>query len=109
MPELSSTVNQIMRNISQNLYKAFVFVCENVRDDGRQSCGVSAPGLRAALKEAVKAAGLPVRVCGTTCMNHCTEGPTIAIMPMNEFLGDVSVDDVPLIVGKMKQMLEEEK
>lgn len=106
MPELSLTVNQIMRNISQNLYKAFVFVCENVRDDGRQSCGVSAPGLRLALKEAVKAASLPVRVCGSTCMNHCTEGPTVAIMPMNELLGDVSVDDVPLIVGKLVQMLE---
>lgn len=80
-----------------------VFVCENVRDDGRPSCGVSAPGLRLALKEAVKAANLPVRVCGSTCMNFCDEGPTVAIMPMNEFLGDVSVDDVPAIVGKLEK------
>lgn len=94
-----------MREISQIIHKAFVLVCENVRDDGRQSCGVSAPGLRAALKEAMKQAGLPVRVLSTSCMDHCKEGPTVAFMPMNILYGDVSIDDVPVLTAKMREYI----
>ena len=90
-----------MRDISQKLHKAFVLVCENRRDDGRQSCGVTEPGLRAAIKEAMKTAGLPVRVLSTSCLDHCKEGPTVAFMPMDLMFGDVHIDDVPELVTKM--------
>jgi (2Fe-2S) ferredoxin len=96
-----------MHEISQKLYKALVLVCENRRDDGRKSCGVTQVGLRLAIKEAMKAAGLPVRVVSTSCLDHCNEGPTIAFMPMNVKYGDVSVDDIPEIVQTMKHYLEE--
>ncbi|MEK7633169.1 MAG: (2Fe-2S) ferredoxin domain-containing protein [Patescibacteria group bacterium] len=113
-----------MHEISQKLYKSVVLVCENRRDDGRESCGVTEPGLRAAIKEAMKAAGLPVRVLSTSCMDHCKEGPTVAIISLAQFaqdgnpsiaqaqrspifLGDVHIDDVPALVTKMAQYLQE--
>ncbi len=94
-----------MHEISQKLHKAFVLVCENQRDDGRQSCGVTEPGLRIAIKEAMKAAGLPVRVLSVSCMDHCKEGPVVAFMPMDVMYGDVRIDDVPELVTKMRLYL----
>jgi len=94
-----------MHDISQKLHKAFVLVCENQRDDGRQSCGVSEPGLRVAIKEAMKAAGLPVRVLSTSCLDHCKEGPTVAFMPIDVMYGDVCIDYVPALVTKMREYL----
>lgn len=95
-----------MLEISQKLYKAYVLVCENQRDDGRKSCGVTEPGLRLALKEAVKAAGLPVRVVSTSCLDHCNEGPTVMVMPMDVRFGAVHIDDIPEIVRKLKYYTE---
>ena len=105
-----------MHEISQKLYKAYVLVCENRRDDGRQSCGVTEPGLRMALKDAVKAAGIPVRVVSTSCLDHCNEGPTIMIAfsetppytldPQTITYGSVHIDDVPEIVRKLKHDME---
>lgn len=94
-----------MRDISQKLHKAFVLVCENRRDDDRESCGITEPGLRMAIKEEMKAAGLPVRVLSTSCMDHCKEGPTVAFMPMDVMFGDVHIDDVPELVTKMEKYL----
>lgn len=104
-----------MHEISQKLYKAVVLVCENRRDDGRESCGVTEPGLRMAIKEAMKAAGLPVRVLSTSCMDHCKEGPTVALIslaqfahcPLPMFFGSVHIDDVPELVTKMRKCLQE--
>jgi (2Fe-2S) ferredoxin len=95
-----------MHEISQKLHKAYVLVCENQRDDGRKSCGVTEPGLRLALKEAVKAAGLPVRVVSTSCLDHCNEGPVVLVMPMNVRFGAVHIDDIPEIVRKLKYYME---
>lgn len=102
-----STSNaSIMREISQIIHKAFVLVCENRRDDGRQSCGVSEPGLKIALKEAMKTAGLSARVVSTSCLDHCKDGPIVMFMPMNVKFGDVHIDDVPELVRKMTHYLE---
>ncbi len=106
-----------MHEISQKLYKAYVLVCENQRDDGRKSCGVTEPGLRIALKEAVKAAGLAARVISTSCMDHCNEGPIVTIVPMTSpelrlptayplILGSIHIDDIPEIVRKLKYYTE---
>lgn len=106
-----------MHEISQKLYKSYVLVCENRRDDGRKSCGVSEPGLRIALKEAVKAAGISARIISTSCLDHCNEGPTIMIVPVTSsddrrptnnvsILGSVHIDDIPEIVRKLKQDTE---
>ncbi len=94
-----------MHEISQKLYKAVVLVCENRRDDGRKSCGVTEPGLRIAIKEAMKSAGLSVRVLSTSCMDHCKDGPTVSFMPMDVMFGDVHIDDVPELVTKMNVYL----
>ena len=106
-----------MHEISQKLYKVYVLVCENQRDDGRKSCGVTEPGLRLALKEAVKAAGLLVRVVSTSCLDHCNEGSTIMIVPITSsddrrptsdisILGAVHIDDIHEIVRKLKHHTE---
>ncbi len=93
-----------MHEISQKVYKAYVFVCENQRTDGRKSCGVTEPGLRLALKEAVRAANIPVRVVSASCMDCCVEGPTVMIVPMvgtPALFGTVHIDDIPEIVRKL--------
>lgn len=110
-----------MQEISQKVYKAYVFVCENTRDDGRKSCGATEPGLRLALKEAVKTAGLPVRVVATSCLDCCNTGPIIMIVhipsehvrlaPSNLrlpplTLASVHIDDIPEIVGKLQHYTE---
>ncbi len=104
-----------MLEISQIIHKAFVLVCENRRDDGRQSCGVSEPGLKIAIKEAMKTAGLPVRVLSTSCMDHCKDGPIVSFVSVSAtpytqlptpFFGDVHVCDVPELVTRMKAYLE---
>lgn len=95
-----------MHEISQKLCKAYVLVCENKRDDGRKSCGVTGPGLRMALKEAVKAAGLPARVVSTSCLDYCNEGPAVIVMPMDLRFGSVHIDDIPEIVRKIQYYTE---
>lgn len=98
-----------MHEISQKLYKAYVFVCENQRVDGRKSCGATEPALRLALKEAVLAAGIPVRVLSTSCMNYCAEGPTIMVVPIEGnplHFGSVHIDDIPEIVRKLTHDME---
>jgi (2Fe-2S) ferredoxin len=81
----------------------YLFVCTNRRPDGnpKGSCAQSgSEELLVAMKSAFVAKKLHVvaRPCGSACLDVCWEGPVVAVMPDNVFLGRVSKEDIPAIV-----------
>jgi len=87
-------------------YKKTVFVCTNVREDGRVACGNTGRGgleLCEALKHAVKEKGLKgkVRVARSGCLDLCEQGPNAFIYPSDEWLSGATAADVPEILKKL--------
>lgn len=91
-------------------YKCHVMVCVNDRGGERQSCADNGgKEIRAALKDAVKARGWTkpeVRVSQTLCQGLCSSGPNIMIYPQNIHYSGVTMDDIPVILEKIAQLLE---
>lgn len=80
-------------------FKQLVLVCVNERTDGRECCAhKNSAELYEKLKAAVKQSCLGVRVSRTYCLDHCETGATVAIMPRNVYLGEVTEDDIPEII-----------
>jgi (2Fe-2S) ferredoxin len=80
-------------------YRKVVLVCTNVKENGKECCGMKgAEDLRLKLKEAMKEADLTVRVSKSGCLDRCTEGVTVAIMPDDVWLGSATEADIPDIV-----------
>lgn len=80
----------------------FVLVCINERPAGhpRGSCVQrGAAEVFNAFREITGRLGLvDVKVTFTGCLEPCTVGPTVLILPDYVWYGGVTVDDVPLIV-----------
>lgn len=91
-------------------FKCHVLVCVNERGGERQSCaGDGGKEIRAALKEAVKARGWTkpeVRVSQSLCQGLCSEGPNVMIYPQNIYFSGVKMDDIPTILNKIEEVLE---
>lgn len=88
MIEVGSTVRKL------------VLVCTNCRDDGRECCGDKGGAeLHRKLKEAVKAVMHDVRVSKSGCLDRCSTGASVVIMPDNVWLGQVTEEDIPTIVN----------
>ena len=86
-----------MRNLEPK-YKGYLFICTNVRDDGRESCGKrGSEEVFVQLKEQVKAAALPIKVVRSGCLGHCEQGITILSTLLGTF-GEVTLADVTHIV-----------
>jgi (2Fe-2S) ferredoxin len=67
-------------------YKKHVFVCENVRDDGRKCCAASSSReMCEHLKQlASSSRELPrgsVRINRSGCLGQCAQGPALVIYP----------------------------
>jgi (2Fe-2S) ferredoxin len=91
-------------------YKRTLFVCTNARlgPDARVSCGAPGRGgaeLLAALKEAVKQAGLKgkVRVCRSGCLDLCEQGPNAFLYPSGEWYSGIKPEDAQDIVKKLAE------
>lgn len=87
-------------------YQKTVFVCTNVRADGRVACGNPDRGgleLCEALKRAIKEKGLKgkVRVARAGCLDLCGQGPNAFLYPGGEWLSGVTAADVPEILKKL--------
>ena len=83
-------------------YRKVVLVCTNSRADGTNCCAMrGAETLYERLKGNVKAQFTDVRVVRTSCLNNCDTGTTIVIMPDNEWLCEVTEDDIPAILEKL--------
>jgi (2Fe-2S) ferredoxin len=85
----------------------YLWVCTNERAAGHPlgSCAMRGSlGLLAALKQEVATRGLRdrLRVCGSTCLDLCWEGPAIAVMPDGTFYGNVTHGDVSEIVDSLE-------
>ena len=87
-------------------YRRTVFVCTNVRTDGRAACANPGRGgdeICEALKHAVKKAGLKgkVRVARSGCLDLCAQGPNLFLYPEGEWRSGVTLEDVPELVKEI--------
>lgn len=88
-------------------FQKTLFVCTNVRPDGRLACanpGRGGDALCEALKEEVKRRGLKgkVRVARSGCLDRCAEGPNAFVYPVGEWLSGLSAADIPGILKKLR-------
>ena len=77
-------------------FRKYLFVCENERDEG-DCCSTQGKVLREKLKELVKEKGLAgqIRVSRSGCLDVCSEGPNILLMPDNVWRKKVTEKDIP--------------
>jgi len=76
-----------------------VLVCTNERNDGRECCADKGAGdFHQKLKFAIAAVDPRVRVSRSGCLDRCSTGTTVVIMPDNIWLGRVQEQDIPDIV-----------
>jgi (2Fe-2S) ferredoxin len=86
-------------------YKQLIFVCTNARKPGeRISCaGADRCGqeILDRLKNYVKENKLQdtVRIAKSGCQEKCEMGPNVAVMPQNDFLSNVTLEDVDTIIN----------
>ena len=86
--------------ISKPHFLKYIFVCENKREEGA-CCGPrGGERLRELLKKAVKERGLAdkVRVSRSGCLDVCSEGPNVLLMPDNIWFKHVEEKDVEAII-----------
>lgn len=90
-----------MKDIGRK-YRKVVLVCTNLKENGKECCAMKgAAVLHPKLKEAMKTADLTVRVSKTGCLDRCTDGVTVAIIPDDIWFGGVTEADIPEIVSRV--------
>ncbi|MCB1157451.1 MAG: (2Fe-2S) ferredoxin domain-containing protein [Leptospiraceae bacterium] len=79
-------------------YEKHIFVCENVREDGKRvSCGSQASAeIRAYLKEQTKkkAPGRKIRINASGCLDRCELGPLLVSYPEGRWFRLKTREDV---------------
>jgi len=85
-------------------FEKYIFVCENERTDGA-CCMPAGVKIREELKKAVKERGLErtIRVSRTGCLDVCSEGPNVLLMPDNVWFKRVSKNDVEEILDQARR------
>ena len=89
-------------------FKKTVFVCTNIREDGRVACGNPGRGgleLCEALKKGAKERGLKgkVRVARSGCLDLCEQGPNVFLYPAGEWLSGLMPADANAILDKLAE------
>ena len=89
-----------MESSKPNFIK-YIFVCENKREKDA-CCGAEGARIREALKELVKQSGLSqkIRVSRSGCLDVCSEGPNVLLMPDNIWFKHVEEKDIEKILAK---------
>ncbi len=79
----------------------YVFVCENEKEGA--CCGAAGAAIRGALKEKIKSLGLDrkIRVSRSGCLDVCSDGPNVLVMPDNIWFKKVAMADVDTIAEKV--------
>lgn len=90
-----------MRRIETGLEK-LILVCLNERTDGRECCHhKGSERVHAALKGWVKEHGLAkrVRVSKSGCLDQCSRGTTVLVLPEFHWYGEVTPEDTERIIA----------
>jgi (2Fe-2S) ferredoxin len=86
--------------------KKLVLVCANKRQDGRECCGEKgAEAIRQKLKHALALVNPQIRVSKAGCLDRCSTGVTVVIMPDNIWLGRVQEHDISELVKRITSSL----
>jgi len=90
-------------------FKKYVFVCENLRETGKDCCGAQGAKIRETLKQEIRHLKLNkiIRVSRTGCQAACAQGPNVLVMPDHIWYHHVTLDDIPQILKEMSQNLGE--
>ena len=85
-------------------FRKYIFVCENERAEGR-CCSPEGTRLRELLKDQVKRRGLSerIRVSRSGCLDVCSEGPNVLLMPDDLWFKHVDEKDVDAILKKAEE------
>ncbi len=88
--------------MSRNKLRLHFFVCTNARPPlAKPSCGPRGGNqILAMLKEEVERRQLKaeVRICASSCLGPCEDGPNIVVYPEGIWYQGVTPDDVPELV-----------
>lgn len=84
-------------------FKYHVFICTNLREDGKPCCGqASAEKVRVYAKSRIKQLGLSgkggVRINNAGCLDRCAEGPVLVIYPQETWYTYVDEQDIDEII-----------
>ncbi len=98
---MTTKQSQTSMEFSKPAFQKYLFVCENKRSEG-DCCAEAGAHLRECLKTAVKERGLnhKIRVSRSGCLDVCSEGPNVLLMPDNVWFKHVSEKDVKEIIKK---------
>jgi (2Fe-2S) ferredoxin len=85
------------------MYERHVFVCTNVKEGGKRSCGTAGSAeicerLKAAAKTHPALQGRAIRINKSGCLGLCEEGPTVVVYPEGVWYTGVVIGDVPEIL-----------
>ena len=85
--------------LSKPHFLKYIFVCENQREEGA-CCAPEGSKLRELLKKTIKSGGFAekIRVSRSGCLDVCSEGPNVLLMPDNVWFKHVSESDVEEII-----------
>jgi (2Fe-2S) ferredoxin len=95
---------------STSPYICHLFICTKNRNGEKKSCSDGDnPALKALLKEAIHTRNLreKVRVCDASCFGLCSAGPNVMIYPQKVLFSQVSRTDVPAILAKVEELLQQ--
>jgi (2Fe-2S) ferredoxin len=82
-----------------SIARKLVLVCTNERHDGRECCAdKNSVELHQKIKFAVASVDPRIRVSKSGCLDRCSTGTTVVIMPDNIWLGRVQEQDIPELV-----------
>jgi len=87
-------------------FEKYIFVCENERQTGA-CCAPEGQYIRALLKAMIQSKGFSkrIRVSRTGCLDVCSQGPNILVVPDYVWYHHVQLDDVQPIVNTVIQSL----
>ncbi|HEU5180136.1 MAG TPA: (2Fe-2S) ferredoxin domain-containing protein [Candidatus Polarisedimenticolia bacterium] len=89
-------------------FEKLILVCLNDRHDGRECCHARGSAeVHARLKAWVKEKGLSrkVRVSKSGCLDQCSQGTTVLVMPEFRWYGGVTLDDLDQFIADHLQHL----
>ena len=83
-------------------FEKYIFVCENKRAEGECCAAKGSERMRGLLKQAIRDKGLKgrIRVSRSGCLDVCSEGANVLLMPDNVWFKHVEEKDIETIIEK---------